>query len=229
MLLLSLRILYKSIRLQKMFLKSFIIVIASFFILGLSSVFAENIILKNDIWIIEINPANLTSQHQDAQNRIDAMNILAKKDLFLGSEDGGAVANYPIIFANGMQTSGFGWKDDDMRKNKKSPYYLGLWYPNYQPNFFFKSAIVKPKYKHLYFNPKNRLPLFQAVFHDSVITTHHLTIDNLKFSDVRTNTELSQILYNQALVDCKWLDKDGIVQQTTFANGVEAKIDGRAI
>jgi hypothetical protein len=83
-----------------------------------------------------------------------------------------------------------------MRTNRASPYFLGRWYPSYQPEVFFEPAAIKPKYRALYFDPARRLPLFQAAFHDSVITTHHWTLDSLKFTETRVTTELLQQLYN---------------------------------
>lgn len=145
----------------------------------------------------DYDPQKLTSQAQDAKNRIDAMAWVGKKlDVVVGSEDGHAVANASIAFAHGLQVRGFGWKDKDMRKNESSPFYLGKWYPSHQPEFFFKKVSIKPEYQSLYFNPAHRLPLFQAAFHDSVITTNHWTLDNLKFKETRQSTELLQQLYN---------------------------------
>lgn len=203
----------------------------------------------------DYDPTRLTSQAQDAKNRIDGMAWIAKKfGIIVGSEDGHGVANSSIAFAHGMQVRGFGWRDQDMRKNASSPFYLGKWFPAHQPDFFFKTASIKPEYQELYFNPAHRLPLFQAAFHDSVITTNHWTLDNLKFKETRQSTELLQQLYNvppmlnisldsaqtrlqylkridnffrplharlydQALVDFKYLARDGLLQQTTFADG----------
>lgn len=114
----------------------------------------------------------------------------------LGSEDGNAVTARHIMFAHGMETWGFGWRDGDMRHNKKSPYYLGSWWPNAQPATFFSPAKVKPLYYTVIFDPRYRLPLYQAVFHDSVITTHHWTFDNLKFRNVKITRALLSQLYN---------------------------------
>lgn len=116
----------------------------------------------------------------------------------LGSEDGNAVTARHIMFAHGMETWGFGWGDKDMHQNKKSPYYLGAWWPNAQPATFFRPAKVKQPYLTVEFDPRYRLPLYQAVFHDSVISTHHWTYDNLKFSDVKITRELLSQLYNTA-------------------------------
>ncbi|MFQ2182287.1 glycoside hydrolase [Aeromonas veronii] len=145
----------------------------------------------------DFDPAKPTSQAQDADNRMAGMAWIAKSQgVLVGSEEGGAVANRTAAFAHGPQTSGFGWQDPDMRRNKRSPYYLGAWYPDYQPAFFFRQSHLKPEYQGLYFDPALRLPLFQGVFHDSIVTTHHWTMDSLKFRESRQFTELLQQLYN---------------------------------
>ncbi|PSW22320.1 glycosyl hydrolase [Photobacterium sanctipauli] len=114
----------------------------------------------------------------------------------LGSEDGNSLTTAGIAFAHGMETVGFGWLDKDMKENKDSPYYLGRWYPDHKPDFFFKSAEVKEPYKTLFFDPQYRIPLYQAVFHDEVINSHHWHSDSLKFSDVKADRDLVGMLYN---------------------------------
>jgi hypothetical protein len=145
----------------------------------------------------DFDPSKLTSQSQDAANRMAAMAWITKtQGILVGSEVGGAVANQTAAFAHGTQTSGFGWGDVDMRKSKASPFYLGPWYPEHQPAYFFKQSRLKPEYQALYFDPTIRLPLFQTAFHDSIVTTHHWTVDSLKFKESRQTTELLQQLYN---------------------------------
>ncbi|WP_210472819.1 glycoside hydrolase [Vibrio crassostreae] len=179
-------------------------------------------------------------------------------NLMLGSEDGNSLTTKGTAFAHGLETVGFGWTDKDMKENRKSPYYLGRWYPDHKPDFFFKSAKVKEPYKSLLFSPQYRIPLYQAVYHDEVINTHHWHSDSLKFSNVKANRDLTAMLYNtpamvhltrdealssssprlkalkhyqdgfepihkqlwdKALVDFDWLDKNGDVQQTVFDDG----------
>lgn len=60
----------------------------------------------------------------------------------------------------------------------------------------FRAVPLKALYRSIHFDPAARLPLYQAVFHDSVITTHHWLFDNLKLSNVRRENELAQLLYN---------------------------------
>lgn len=143
------------------------------------------------------DPAKPTPQAQDAANRNAALAWLADTQaLVVGSEVGSAVVNRHIVFAHGAQTAGFGWRDPQMRRERDSPYYLGAWAPEHQPAFFFKQSRLKPRYQQLYFNPARRLPLLQAAFHDSVVSTHHWTLDSLKFRESRSTTELLQQLYN---------------------------------
>ncbi|WGS63773.1 glycoside hydrolase [Vibrio lentus] len=117
-------------------------------------------------------------------------------DLVLGSEDGNSLTTKGIAFAHGLETVVFGWSDKEMKENLQSPYYLGRWYPDHKPDFFFKSAKVKEPYKSLLFSSQYRIPLYQAVFHDEVINTHHWHSDSLKFTNVKANRDLTAMLYN---------------------------------
>ncbi|MGF1833189.1 glycoside hydrolase [Photobacterium sanguinicancri] len=187
------------------------------------------------------------------------MDWIAKNTgVVLGSEDGNSLTTTGTAFAHGLETIGFGWTDKDMKSNKASPYYLGRWYPDHKPDFFFKSAKVKEPYKTLLFAPQYRVPLYQAVFHDEVINSHHWHSDSLKFSNVQAERDLISMLYNtpamvhlsrdeaksansprikalkhyqegyepihqqlwdKQLVDFKWLDNKGNIQQTRFSDG----------
>lgn len=122
--------------------------------------------------------------------------VSKQKKLVLGSEDGNSLTTQGIAFAHGLESVGFGWQDKDMKKNRQSPYYLGRWYPDHKPDFFFKPANVKEPYKSRLFSPKYRIPLYQTVFHDEVINNHHWHMDSLKFSDVKAYRDLTAMLYN---------------------------------
>jgi hypothetical protein len=55
---------------------------------------------------------------------------------------------------------------------------------------------IKEEYRYIYFEPRFRLPLFQTVFHDSVIATHHWSCGSLKSKDLAKTVELLELLYN---------------------------------
>jgi len=137
------------------------------------------------------------TQAQNAEGNIDAARwINTALKLPAGSEDGNAITARGILFAHGMQTPVLGWGDREMTQDKQSPYYVGAWYPPEQPAVFFKSVPLKEPFRTVYFDPTMRLPLYQSVFHGSVITTHHWLFDSLKLSNVRAENELTQLLYN---------------------------------
>lgn len=142
-------------------------------------------------------PGASLTQAQNAESNIDASRWVNETlQLPAGSEDGNATTARGVLFAHGMQTPVIGWGDPDMSKNPKSPYYLGRWFPNEKPQVFFKTVPLKEPYRTVHFAPQTRLPLYQAVFHGSVITTHHWLFDSLKLSNVRAENELTQLLYN---------------------------------
>lgn len=139
--------------------------------------------------------------NSNEQQVLDAYNnrlsgIAKHEKVVLGSEDGNSLTTSGISFAHGLETVGFGWTDKDMKSNPKSPYFLGRWYPDEKPDFFFKPAKVKEPYKSLLFSPQYRVPLYQAVFHDEVINSHHWHCDSLKFSNVQMQRDLISMLYN---------------------------------
>lgn len=137
------------------------------------------------------------TQAQNAEGNIDASRWLnTARQLPTGSEDGNAITAQGILFAHGMQTPVIGWGDQAMTKDKQSPHYVGNWYPPEQPAVFFKPVPLNEPFRTIHFEPSLRLPLYQAVFHGSVITTHHWLFDSLKLSNVRVENELAQLLYN---------------------------------
>ena len=71
--------------------------------------------------------------------------------LVLGSEDGNALTSKPLMFAHGIQSWGFGWQDASMRKQAKSPYYLGKWWPDEAPQVSAEviSQLSAPDFPHV--------------------------------------------------------------------------------
>lgn len=113
----------------------------------------------------------------------------------IGSEGCSAGVASTIFFAHGVMTPVIGWGDPDLT-NRNSPYYPGRYYPPEQPEVFFKPVPVKEEYRYIYFEPRFRLPLFETVFHDSVVATHHWSEGSLKTKDQTGTVELLELLYN---------------------------------
>ncbi len=115
--------------------------------------------------------------------------------MVVGSEGGAAYAAATLHFAHGMMTPVIGWGDMDM-KAKDSPYYIGGYWPPEAPAIHVKQVPLKQRYLHLYFDPRFRLPLYQIVFHDSLVTTNHWLSSSLKFQEAVETLALLELLYN---------------------------------
>jgi hypothetical protein len=137
------------------------------------------------------------TQADDMGERLDRMAwIRDTYGLVVGSEGGVWYSAPEIHFAHGMTTGVIGWSDPDLRKNKQSPYYLGRYWPPDGPERFVKQVKLKPVYERVHYDPRFRLPLYQTVFHDAIVATHHWLSGSLKFSDQIETLALTEALYN---------------------------------
>ena len=116
-------------------------------------------------------------------------------NMVVGSEGGAAYSASTLHFAHGMTVPVIGWGDPDM-KSKTSPYYIGGYWPPEGPAIHIKQVPLKPNYLYHYYDPRFRLPLYQIVFHDSVVTTHHWGSGSLKFENAIETLALLELLYN---------------------------------
>ena len=116
-------------------------------------------------------------------------------NMVVGSEGGAAYSASVLHFAHGMMVPVIGWGDPDM-KSKTSPYYVGGYWPPEGPAIHIKQVPLKPNYLYHYYHPRFRLPLYEIVFHDSVIATHHWGSGSLKFENAIETLALLELLYN---------------------------------
>ncbi len=144
----------------------------------------------------DYSPSHPATQLDDMKARLARMTwIRNTHDLVVGSEGGSAYAAGTIHFAHGMMSPVIGWGDPDMN-DKNSPYYVGGYWPPEAPAIHVKQVPLKSRYFYLYYDPRFRLPLYQTVFHDSVITTHHWGYSSLKFKNAVATVALLELLYN---------------------------------
>ncbi len=144
----------------------------------------------------DYSPSHPATQLDDMNARLARMAwIRDTHDMVIGSEGGSAYAAATIHFAHGMMSPVIGWGDPDM-KDKNSPYYIGGYWPPEAPAVHIKQVPLKEHYFYLYYDPRFRLPLYQIVFHDSVVTTHHWGYSSLKFKNAIETVALLELLYN---------------------------------
>ena len=121
--------------------------------------------------------------------------IRDRYNMVVGSEGGAAYSASTLHFAHGMTVPVIGWGDPEMNE-KTSPYYIGGYWPPEAPAIHVKQVPLKSQYLYLYYDPRFRLPLYQIVFHDSVITTSHWHTGSLKFENAIETLVLLELLYN---------------------------------
>ena len=144
----------------------------------------------------DYSPSHPATQLDDMNARLARIAwIRDTHNMVVGSEGGAAYAAATLHFAHGMMRPVIGWGDPDM-KSKTSPYYVGGYWPPEAPAIHIKQVPLKSRYLHLYFAPRFRLPLYQIVFHDSVVTTSHWGSGSLKFKNAIGTFALLELLYN---------------------------------
>lgn len=144
----------------------------------------------------DYSSAHPATQLDDMNARLARISwIRDTHNMVVGSEGGAAYSAAVLHFAHGMTLPVIGWGDPDM-KSKTSPYYVGGYWPPEGPAIHIKQVPLKPNYLYHYYDPRFRLPLYQMVFHDSVITTHHWGSGSLKFENAIGTLALLELLYN---------------------------------
>ena len=144
----------------------------------------------------DYSPSHPATQLDDMNARLARMAwIRDRHNMVVGSEGGAAYSAGTIHFAHGMMSPVIGWGDPDM-KDKSSPYYIGGYWPPEAPAIHVKQVPLKSRYFYVYYDPRFRLPLYQIVFHDSVVTTNHWGSGSLKFINAIETSALLELLYN---------------------------------
>ena len=146
----------------------------------------------------DYKPGRIVSASEDVAARVDRVrSIFEKYKVPAGSEGGSYLFASSLAVAEGVffpVITG----DPDMEINEMSKYFLGRPFPADEPERHFLPVLLKDKYVRLFSDPRFRLPLYEAVFHDSVITTSHYAFSSLKFTNVAETGALTEILYQVA-------------------------------
>ena len=143
----------------------------------------------------DYSPLHPAGQADDAAARLARLQWISDTfKVVVGSEGGSAYAAPVIHVAEGIVSPAFGWGDPDMT-DKNSKYYLGSYYPPDGPKVFVMQVPMKEQYQYFYYDPRFRLPLYETVFHDSVVSTHQWANGSLKYSNMLDTVALAELLY----------------------------------
>jgi hypothetical protein len=72
---------------------------------------------------------------------------------------------------------------------------FGGWWPTDRPDIFFKPLVPTPEEARLLFGPADRLPLFEAVFHDSIVAADRWEFGLMKVAGQERNRFARSLLY----------------------------------
>lgn len=146
-------------------------------------------------WFDDYSPLHPATRVDDMNTRRQRLRWLeTEKKLVVGSEEGSALFADVIAFGHGIQTPYLGHLAPEF-KDPNSPSFLGRHWPSDTPANSFKAIPVPASLLTPYFDPRVRIPLYQAALGDELIVSHHWSFDSLRLSDVAGQRELMELLY----------------------------------
>lgn len=147
----------------------------------------------------DYTPARRTTMEQDVAARVKRLDYIGReRHMVVGSEGGNDYAASAIAFAHGIELPSFSWRDEDMKKNQESEYYIGRYYSptGGVPEHFGKKIPLKEKWSHIFTDISFDVPLYRLVYHNAVITTYHWDWSTLKIEGEENNRMMREILYD---------------------------------
>lgn len=157
----------------------------------------------------DFDPAHPMTPWRDRENRLDRLRRIGQ-GLVLGSELGVAWSVPALHFAHGAHAIGGEDLWGLVGAGAKSAF--GGWGPPLRPDIFFKEATIAPDVARALYDPRDRVPLYQAVFHDAVVATDRWEFSPVKLDGLFRPRVLLELLYLQPSVwnlDLAMLDRHG--------------------
>jgi hypothetical protein len=140
----------------------------------------------------DYDPRHQMSREEDRENRVERMKFIVDQGFVLGSESAAAWSVRYLHFSQGPFTpkSAALWS---FVSNKER---FGGYRPWLRPDIHFKEVDAPADLVTLAFDPRFRLPLYETVFHDSLIATDWAGLSLMKLRNVAQVRSLLACLYN---------------------------------
>jgi len=156
---------------------------------------ADQVFLDVDAFgnfVADFNPDHPMTMARDRANRLARMSLAIDRfKLVLGSENVTAwsspVTHYSHGTAQAHVSAVWPMLGDQAR--------FGGWWPTDRPDIFFKPFVPTPEEAHLLFGPADRLPLFEAVFHDSIVAADRWEFGLMKVTGQERSRFARSLLY----------------------------------
>ncbi len=140
----------------------------------------------------DFSPDHPMTMAQDRIHRLERMKLAIDRfHLVLGSESVTAWATGVTHYSHGSAEAHNGalWPIQNDRAR------FGGWWPEDRPGIFFKPFQPTPDEARLLFGPGDRLPLFEAVFHDSVVAADRWEVGLMKVAGMERGRFARSLLY----------------------------------
>jgi hypothetical protein len=137
------------------------------------------------------SPEHPMTMSKDRANRLARLNLAIDDGLVIGSEDVHAWSAGVVHYSHGGAQSHLSAVWPVLNDHKR----FGGWWPSDHLPIFFAPFQPTPDEARLLFGPGDRLPLFEAVFHDSVVSSDRWEFGLMKVSGVEGARFAMSLLY----------------------------------
>jgi len=120
-----------------------------------------------------------------------------KYNLYLGGEWGAEFANAHVAYVHGIMTLQRTWWGSGIEK-KGTIYYTGDWRSNPRPTQMVGTRVANDTYLKYSINEYTRVPLYDLVYHDAVVTSWRWEDGNHHTPEIWWKKDLFNMLYGSA-------------------------------
>ncbi|OAQ42398.1 hypothetical protein A5893_02465 [Pedobacter psychrophilus] len=143
-------------------------------------------------------PEHPLTRKQFAEQVIKNLQLIENKyGLYTGGEWGADYTGSNSIYAHGMMTLQRTWWGKEIDE-KGSIYWSGDWKSNPNPSIMNRSSVAPDNYLKYSINEYTRVPLYELVYHDAVITSWRWEDGNHHMPAIWWKKDLFNILYGTA-------------------------------
>ncbi|XYI03554.1 glycoside hydrolase [Sorangium sp. So ce1128] len=129
----------------------------------------------------DFDPTHPMTAERDRQNRMARMLYVSQiRKLVVGSESAAGWSTSVLHYSHGTETpeTPLFWKH--LADTKR----IGGWWPPERPTLFFKEIDADEAFATAEYDPRYRVPLYQAVFHDSIVSTDRWEMSLVKYRNL---------------------------------------------
>ncbi len=138
------------------------------------------------------------SREDWANNLMENLTLIEDRyNVFIGGEFGADYGAAHGLYAHGMMTLQRTWFDS-ITTIPGSIYYLGGWSPNYAPEIVTGSRTAPEIYHKYSINAYTRIPLYELVYHDAVVTSWRWEDGNHHCPEIWWKKDLYNVLYGNS-------------------------------